>query len=108
MIREAKPEERPGLVVQLAARVAALGAGMAPSSGPLSPREENREGKERLLKMREVAQVLGVEEEFAREMGRGGDLPVVRLGDRCVRVRLETLRQWIHVRENGQLGNRSP
>jgi excisionase family DNA binding protein len=50
-----------------------------------------------LLRMREVAQRLGVPEYTARELGRGGHLPVVHLGRR-VRVRERDLDHFIELR----------
>ena len=66
------------------------------SNGP--PADE-----ERLADMPEVAKVLGIPEEHARELGRRGEIPTVRVGERYVRVRLSSLRQWIETNEGGRL-----
>ncbi len=54
--------------------------------------------EERLLTLPEVAALLQVPEEHAREMGRRGKLPVMNVG-RYVRVRFSTLREWIDSHE---------
>ena len=36
-----------------------------------------------------------------RELGRRGELPVVIVGERALRVRKSSLDQWIRLRENG-------
>jgi excisionase family DNA binding protein len=93
-------EDRPGLVVALAARLAQLGAGLAaPAQGPQDPTEE----RDRLLTMPAVAERLGITEHQAREMGRRGELPVVTVGERFVRVRAHTLEDWIRRREGATL-----
>jgi len=43
----------------------------------------------------EAKKLLGIPEEHARELGRRGEIPTVRVGERYVRVRLSSLRQWI-------------
>lgn len=50
---------------------------------------------ERLLTMPEVAERLGITEHQAREMGRRGELPVVHVGERRVRVNTRALEEWI-------------
>ena len=59
--------------------------------------------EERLVDMPEVAKVLGIPEEHARELGRRGEIPTVRVGERYVRVRLSSLRRWIETNEGGTL-----
>jgi len=91
------PGDRPGLVVALAARLAQLGAGLAggvTTDKSLARRPSEEEG-ERLLSLSEVAERLGVPEEHAREMGRRGLLPTVRVGKRYVRVRRSALEKWM-------------
>jgi len=63
--------------------------------------------EERLVDMPEVAKVLGIPEEHARELGRRGEIPTVRVGERYVRVRLSSLRQWIETNEGGRLRART-
>jgi excisionase family DNA binding protein len=48
----------------------------------------------RLLDMAAVSQILGVAEEHARELGRRGELPTIRLG-RHVRIRPEDLDAFV-------------
>jgi excisionase family DNA binding protein len=59
---------------------------------------------DRLLTMEEVAGILGVSEELAREMGRRGEIPTIPVGERFVRVRFAALMEWIRVREQGNVG----
>jgi excisionase family DNA binding protein len=65
----------------------------------------NRE-EDRLLTLPHVADVLGISEEHARELGRRGKLPTVRVGERYIRVRPEALHAWIEAREEKPLANR--
>jgi excisionase family DNA binding protein len=102
LIVRAVPEVRPSLVVALAARLAQLGAVLAVpaakgNAGTVSAVED------RLLTMPEAADRLGITEHQAREMGRRGDLPVVTVGKRFVRVRVRTLEDWIRRREGATL-----
>ena len=102
LIVKAVPEVRPSLVVALAARLAQLGAVLAvptvKASAGTVPAVEDR-----LLTMPEAAERLGITEHQAREMGRRGDLPVVTVGKRFVRVRVRTLEDWIRRREGATL-----
>lgn len=66
----------------------------------LFPPQQSAE-KYSLLTMSEVAERLGVTEHQAREMGRRGELPIVTVGERFVRVRATSLEEWIRRRENG-------
>lgn len=59
-----------------------------------------------LLEMPEVARRLGIKEAQAREMGRRGELPVVHVGERHVRVRASALAGWIAQRERGTVSPR--
>jgi excisionase family DNA binding protein len=81
-------------VVALAARLAQLGAGLAPAS--TTPRDSPGD---RLLTMPEAAERLGITEHHAREMGRRGELPVTVIGERFVRVHAGALEEWIRRRE---------
>jgi excisionase family DNA binding protein len=76
----------------------------------------NAAASDPLLTMPQVAQVLNVPEYTARELGRRGELPIVRIG-RSVRVRSSTLQAFIaarensdglHPRETGTVGPRLP
>ncbi len=71
----------------------------AGARGPTGPADD------RLLTLPEVATLLQVPEEHAREMGRRGELPILNVG-RYVRVRLSTLRQWIDGNERKGLDQR--
>jgi excisionase family DNA binding protein len=53
-----------------------------------------RQDTERLLRMREVASRLSLPEHTARDLGRDGRLPVVRIG-KAVRVRERDLDRFI-------------
>lgn len=64
------------------------------SRPPADPTEPDAE----LLEMPDVARRLKVSEWTARELGRTGQLPIVRIG-RIVRVRLSTLKRFIEDRE---------
>jgi excisionase family DNA binding protein len=80
------------LRVRLLARlVAAQGV---PSGG------EDGRGYEQLLTMKEVSRRLGVPQAYARELGRRGELTVVRVGVKYVRVRESVLDAWIRQRED--------
>lgn len=62
------------------------------------PRPPDLELVEGLLEMSEVARVLKVSEYTARELGRSGKLPIVRVG-RHVRVRPSSLKRYIEQQE---------
>lgn len=63
----------------------ASGRTPAPVSGPAG----------RLLTADDVAAVLGVPRTFVYALSRRGVLPTVRLGERYVRYRAETIAEWI-------------
>jgi excisionase family DNA binding protein len=84
----------PALLAALAARLATLNA--APSA-QVKDDVETEDG-DVLLTLPQAAERLGVPEHFARELGRRGELPVVHLGDRYVRVRVADLRAFVHKR----------
>jgi excisionase family DNA binding protein len=71
-------------------------------TAPQSPEPRTR-NDDRLLTMPEVAGRLGITEHQAREMGRRGELPVVTVGMRAVRVSAHALAEWITARESGSL-----
>lgn len=56
---------------------------------------------DRLLTLPEVAALLGVPVEHARELGRRGAIPTVRVGERYVRVRRSALDRFLRERERG-------
>jgi predicted DNA-binding transcriptional regulator AlpA len=58
---------------------------------------------DRLLTMPQVADRLGITVHQAREMGRRGELPVIVVGERFVRVRGRSLEEWIRRRESATL-----
>ncbi len=57
---------------------------------------------ERLLSVTEVAVVLGISELMVRHYIRDGELPVVRVSERCLRVRPDDLRDFIDRRVDRQ------
>lgn len=85
----AEPPELLALGVELTSRAAAALA------QPTVPAEDP------MLTMAEVADRLGIKEAHAREMGRRGELPVIIVGERRVRVRRSSLEKWIAAREAG-------
>ena len=58
---------------------------------------------DRLLTMPRAAERLGITEHQAREMGRRGELPVVHVGERHVRVSARALEEWIKRRAQARL-----
>jgi excisionase family DNA binding protein len=52
------------------------------------------------LSAEDVADLLGVPQTFVYALARRGDLPAVRVGERYVRFRAETLEQWIAAQES--------
>ena len=75
---------------------------VAPGSRQAS-RTKSEAGEE-LLIMKEAARILGVPEPYIRELWRKGELPVVRVGPKYVRVRRSVLDAWIVQREDRHLG----
>lgn len=51
-------------------------------------------GNEQLLTMADVAEALGVEQDYAYDLGRRGEIPTVRFG-KYVRVRPSDLREFV-------------
>lgn len=101
-IAAAGPEELPGLVMAVAARLIASMPGMGVSPAPAS--------EDRALTLVEVAAFLGVSNSYAYELARQARIPTVRLpgvektnrggtkrrGDgKYVRVRLSSLLAWM-------------
>jgi len=97
----AHPERARDLAPAVAADLLARVAGLQPvqlsralaSAGGASTASEAPDP--RLLTIREVAVRLGVAPAYAYELARRGDLPVVRVGRRYVRVSAATLAAWI-------------
>ena len=93
----------PALLAQLAALQSRLAAKwLAEHDGP--PSNSNSPRGEQLLSMKKVADQLGVPVAYARELGRRGELPVVRVGPKYVRVRQSVLDAWITQREDRYRG----
>ena len=89
----------PTLLAQLAALQSRLVARwLAEHDG--RPSNNNSPSGEQLLSMNKVADQLGVPVAYARELGRRGELPVVRVGPKYVRVRQSALDVWITQRED--------
>lgn len=55
----------------------------------------------RLLRIGEVAELLGVSRSKAYAILASGGIPTIRLGGRCLRVPLDALREWIARRSTG-------
>lgn len=91
--------ELPELLGRLAHATATAQLRMAESMRP-QPADLDR-----LVTIREAAEITGREEESLREAGRRGELPIVKVGDtgRGVRVRKGTLLEWHRIRESGRL-----
>jgi excisionase family DNA binding protein len=82
LIAESAPEERPALVVQLAARLAQLGAGLV---APTRMREPDEDPPDRNLSAQETARRLGVSLPFLYRRAKAGEYPfAVRMGRRVV------------------------
>jgi excisionase family DNA binding protein len=85
------PVERiPALLVELAAAQANLQARLlmhrAPGAG--------NESTETLLEAKDVAEWLGVKEDYVRDLGRRGEIPTVKIG-KYVRFERASIRAWI-------------
>ena len=70
-------------------------AGAAPAPDPTVP-----SGSGRLLTADDVAGLLGVPRTFVYALSRRGALPTVRIGDRYVRYRAQTIQDWIAGQES--------
>jgi excisionase family DNA binding protein len=106
-IAGATGQERVVLAGVLSARVSLLLAHML-QAGQASTREKDVDKDEdevRLLDMPEVARRLGVPVAHARELGRRGEIPTVRIGERYVRVRLPALRDYLAAQEAGKFAH---
>lgn len=53
----------------------------------------------KLLKVSEAAKLLSISRSKAYELVASGQLPVIHLGPRCVRVPMESLDRWLAERE---------
>ena len=107
-----RPEELPALAAattaeELPALLGALEAAKAVAWARITAPPRAAEpaapapAPDRLLTMPDVAAQLGITEHQAREMGRRGKLPTVRVGERRVRVRASALADWVKRREIG-------
>jgi excisionase family DNA binding protein len=85
------PDEARGLLLSCAALLAALAAKASTKPAQGSPVCDEPQA---LLTMPAVARALGIPEGSARELGRRGLLPTVKIG-RYVRVRKSDLEGWI-------------
>jgi excisionase family DNA binding protein len=70
------------------------------STEPPPTASESRPG--RLLEAEDVADLLGVNATFVYALVRRGDLPAVRIGERYVRFRAQTLARWIEEQETSR------
>ena len=95
IVLEVPAAELPGLVGALAQAQAVALARLTADGAPSPPPQDQ------LLTMPEVAERLAITEHRAREMGRRGELPVVVVGERFIRVRRSVLEEWVRRRENG-------
>jgi hypothetical protein len=107
--REEAPSNLPALIAKLAeAQAIALSRLLTPAPSAEEPRQEDR-----LLTMPQVAEILGVAEDYARTLARLRKIPTVRLpgldrgGRACegkyIRVLLSSLRAWMKEREEKDL-----
>jgi len=92
-IREARLEDLPAIVGQL--REAELLAELRLRNATPNTNGNGDASEDRWLGMPEVAGRLGITEHQAREMGRRGELPVTRIGERHVRVSANALADWM-------------
>lgn len=100
LVEQAPPEELPALLGKLAEAEAVVRVRLATVPAPGDGREEDR-----LLTIREVAEVLGVPENYVFTLARQRKIPTVRppgldKGERTcspkyLRVRPSSLREWI-------------
>lgn len=97
LVGTAPAHELPRLIGELEAAKAVAWARLASMGSPKG------EASDRLLSLPETARRLGVTEHQAREMGRRGELPVVHVGERHVRVSVRALEEWIRRQGNGSL-----
>lgn len=91
-IQNAAPEERAGLVVQLAARLATLGASLAASTGRGA--QPVREEAERLLTPEQAAEVAAVPVARIYSWARGARW-AQRPSRRCLRISERSFRRWL-------------
>ena len=83
-------EQIPALLVKLAAAQANLQMRL------LMHRVQGRRNEERetLLDAKDVADWLGVKEDYVRDLGRRGEIPTVKIG-KYVRFERDSIREWI-------------
>jgi excisionase family DNA binding protein len=96
-------ESVPGLLTQLASRVAALktleGALLALMLSERIANSGSKNANSALLSAPELAKLFGVPESWVREQARLGNLPSIRLGH-YVRFRLEEVNRFVAERAN--------
>jgi excisionase family DNA binding protein len=90
------PQITPPVLLEMSAALVRLAAAIHADAEQTSNDDDSAE--ERLLTMPQVAERLNVPEAYARELGRLGELPTVRLGTKYVRVRASDLSAWIRER----------
>jgi excisionase family DNA binding protein len=83
-------EEIPALLVKLAAAQARLQLRLLMHRAQSSRNEES----ETLLEAKDVADWLGVKEDYVRDLGRRGEIPTVKIG-KYVRFERDSIREWI-------------
>jgi len=89
-------EQIPALLVKLAAAQARLQLRLLMHRAQSSRNEES----ETLLEAKDVADWLGVKEDYVRDLGRRGEIPTVKIG-KYVRFERDSIRKWIaHPRES--------
>lgn len=54
---------------------------------------------DRLLSVKEVAEIIGIHQQTVRELIKSGEIAIVRIGKREYKVRLGELRRFIRERE---------
>lgn len=102
VVRAAPIERLPDLLGRIeSVRVLGLARLTAPVRTPERPTEEP------LLTLPEVAALLGVPVEHARELGRRGMLATIRVGERYVRVRRSALEHFLQERERQAMSQKS-
>lgn len=85
-----------GLLAMLAGRAKTKASRDLPHVPSVEAREQPH-----LITLVEAAKRLEIDEDTARELGRTGELPTVRIGRRGVRVDVDDLREFISMRRNG-------
>ena len=83
-------EQIPALLAKLAAAQARLQLRLLMHRAQSSRNEES----ETLLEAKDVADWLGVKEDYVRDLGRRGEIPTVKIG-KYVRFERDSIRDWI-------------